>query len=353
VFKISVSRCRYQRVRDERKDSFGAQITPSWAVDVQHAVRTRNWFLTHSESPSITLSEIRSLFLLLAARQPFKIGLFVSQNYPFTQDGPLHTDSDYRLFRARQEARVRSEDKARQGTRRQGRAAPYRRGRLTLDLIKKPRSRVRKGKTQATSRDLYIQDGLYLVISWVTLSGLIYLVITWVTLSRQKSVSPTTPSTSGPAARRGNEAQLGTSGRRPEISYVRCFPKAQLENSGRRIFLSYVRCFPKAQLENSGHGYFCPTSAVSQSGFVPSPCGWFGNRCGCGRDRYPPGERSPGYNEIYQPGERNPVGWQSPLIPTATIAYLEKGKKQEYGRRTRQDKAREDKEARRPIEKED
>jgi hypothetical protein len=29
-----------------------------------------------------------------------------------------------------------------------------------LDLIKKPRSRVRKGKTQATSRDLYIQDGL-------------------------------------------------------------------------------------------------------------------------------------------------------------------------------------------------
>jgi hypothetical protein len=159
-FKIRVSRCQYQGIRLEWKDSFGSQIIPSWTVDVQQAVRTRNGYLTHSESPSITLSEIRSRFLLLAARQPFKMGLFVSRNYPFTQDGPLHTDSDYRLFRTRQEARVRSEDKARQGTRRQGRAAPYRRGRLTLDLIKKPRSRVRKGKTQATSRDLYIQDGL-------------------------------------------------------------------------------------------------------------------------------------------------------------------------------------------------
>jgi hypothetical protein len=138
---------------------FGLTNNPSWAVDVQQAARTRNGFLTRPESPSITLSEIRSPFLLLASRQPPKTGLFVSPNCPSTPDGPLDTDSDYRSFRTRQEARVRSEDLARQGTRRQGSAAPYRRRRPTFDLIKKPRSRVRKGRTQATSRDLYIQDG--------------------------------------------------------------------------------------------------------------------------------------------------------------------------------------------------
>jgi hypothetical protein len=169
LFKISVSRCQYQGVRLEWKDSFGSQIIPSWAVDVQKAVKTRNGFLTRSESPSITLSEIRSPFLLLAARQPFKMGLFVRRDCPFTQDGPLDTDSEYRIFRTRQEARVRSEYKARQGTRRQGSAAPYRRGRLTLDLIKKPRSRVRKGRTQATSRDLYIQDDLLRVHELTTI----------------------------------------------------------------------------------------------------------------------------------------------------------------------------------------
>jgi hypothetical protein len=34
------------------------------------------------------------------------MGLFVSRDYPFTQDGPLDTDNENRLFGTRQKARV-------------------------------------------------------------------------------------------------------------------------------------------------------------------------------------------------------------------------------------------------------
>jgi hypothetical protein len=56
---------------------------------------------------------------------------------------------------------------------------------------------------------------------------------------------------------------------------------------------------------------------------------------------------------VKDPSETMDIYIRSNVSPTATIAYSEQGKKQEYGRRTRQDKAREDKDARRPIEEED